>query len=146
MILNNNAGARTHPCFTPLLPGKSADASPSSRTRAIIVELSDNGEALTTDCVEGLGEVNKGGVEVLMLLLALFLELSSSEIMSTVPRPALKPHWLSGRRPISRCLMRLLRRTLGRIFPAIDSREIPRWLSQDCRLPLLWTMEASLNA
>ncbi|KAJ7375346.1 hypothetical protein OS493_002097 [Desmophyllum pertusum] len=77
-----------------------------------------------------------------------FGAVEQQKIMLTVPQPAWKLHWLSGRRPISKCLMRQLRRTLTRIFLAIDRRGIPQWLSQDCQFPLClyrWTTEASLN-
>ena len=82
---------------------KAADTSPSSNTGHHRGTVGQYGgkflwapkgrqyfpETLTTDCVEVLGEVNNGGVEVLMLLLALFLNWSyrAAKIMSTVPRP-----------------------------------------------------------
>lgn len=48
-----------------------------------------------------------------------------------VPRFFLKPHWLSWRRPCFKWEDRRFGRILAKIFPAIERREIPRWLSHD---------------
>ena len=57
--------------------------------------------------------------------------------MSIVPRADRKPHWLSG---MMSCwptwLVRRFSKTRASIFPATDSNEIPRWLSQQARSPL----------
>ena len=72
------------------------------------------------------------------------------KIMSIVPLPFLNPHWLSGRSPD--CSMRSFNRfsrTLARIFPAIDNKEMPRWLSQTWGFHFLlnrWIIVASLNS
>ena len=52
----------------------------------------------------------------------------AAKIMSEVPRPARKPHWLSGRRPCSRWSSKRLSRTRARILPAMDRRDIPLWI------------------
>ena len=58
--------------------------------------------------------------------------------------------WLSGRSPDrSRCSFNRFSRTLARIFPAIDNKEMPRWLSQTWGFSFLlnrWIIVASLNS
>ena len=49
----------------------------------------------------------------------------AEKIMSVVPRPGLKPHCVSGIILSERGCSRF-RRTFARIFPATESREIPR--------------------
>ena len=57
------------------------------------------------------------------------------KIMSVVPLSYLNPHWLYGRSPdCSRRSFNRFSRTLARILPAIDNKEMPRWLSQT-RIP-----------
>ena len=69
--------------------------------------------------------------------------------MSIVPLSFLNPHWLSGRSPdFSRCSFNRFSRTLARIFPATDNKEMPRLLSQTWGFPFLlkrWIIVASLN-
>ena len=77
----------------------------------------------STDSVEGLGQVDAGGAHVNVLLLALFLQLPCSE--RHVDGPA-----LSGRRPWSRYVVRRFRRILARSRPAMESKDVLRWLSQ----------------
>ena len=47
--------------------------------------------------------------------------------MSVVDRPGLSPHWLSGSTFSAMILIRF-KIILAKILPAIDSKEIPRWL------------------
>ena len=49
----------------------------------------------------------------------------ADKIMSVVPRPGLKPHCVSGIILYEICCSRF-RITFARIFPATESREIPR--------------------
>ena len=60
------------------------------------------------------------------------------------------PNWLSGRSPdCSRCSFNRFIRTLARIFPAIDNKEMPRLLSQTWGFPFLlnrWIIVLSLNS
>ena len=78
-----------------------------------------------------------------------FCSWRAAKIMSAVPRPARNPHWLSGSRSRSRWTLRRFSRIRARIFPAMESREIPRWLSQEFLFPLRlyrWMIEASLSS
>ena len=107
-------------------------------------------KSLTTDCVKCFGKVEK------VMYRSTFHSWHSSwscravKIMSVVPLFFLNPHWLSGRSPDrSRCSFNQFSRTLARIFPAIDNKEMPRWLSQTWGFPFLlnrWIIVASLNS
>ncbi len=69
--------------------------------------------------------------------------------MNIVTHPLRNPYCDSGSRPSSSWLIRRFSRTLARIFPVIDSKEGPLWLSQDWRLPFLLyrcTIVASFNS
>ena len=86
-----SAGARPHPCFTPLLIGKGSDEDQSyctvpflSSWKDVIILRSLGGggasnplqkgeEALSDDQVKSLGQVNEGDVQRLSLLSALLL-------------------------------------------------------------------------
>ena len=72
------------------------------------------------------------------------------KIISIGPLAFLNPYWLSGRSPdCSRCSFNRFSRTLARIFPAIDNKEMHRWLSQTWGFPFLynrWIIVASLNS
>ena len=58
------------------------------------------------------------------------------KIMSIVPLSFLNPHWLFDRSPAcSRRSFSRLSRTLARTFPAIDNKEMPRWLSHNWGFP-----------
>lgn len=46
----------------------------------------------------------------------------AANIMLVVPRSERKPHWLSGRRPCSKCWMRRFSRMPANILSAIDRR------------------------
>ena len=83
----------------------------------------------TTDCVKCFGKVDKGHVEVHMLFLAFFLKLSccKNHVCCSYVFFFLNPHWLSGRSSdCSRYSFNRFSRTLARIFPAIDNKEMPR--------------------
>jgi len=72
-----------------------------------------------------------------------------AKVMSTVPPPWWNPRWLSRRRFCSRWFS--FRNTWARISPAIDRKEIPRWLLHSWRFPLRLqmcrpTMEAFLKS
>ena len=70
--------------------------------------------------------------------------------MSIVLLSFLNPHWLSGRSPdCSRCSFSRLSRTFARTFPAIDNKEMPRWLSHNWGFSFClnkWIIDASLNS
>ena len=144
-IMLNNVESRTQPCLTPFVTGNGSENSPSFWTRAStpawncrtiamngqIVKLCHNfPKSLTTDCVKCFGKVDKGHVEVHILFLVNLLKLSCCEDRVNCSSGFLNPHWLSGRRPdCSRCSFNQFSRTLARIFPAIDNKDISRWLS-----------------
>ena len=74
----------------------------------------------------------------------------AAKIMSNVPLSFLNPHWLSGRSPdCSRWSFSRLSRNLARTFPAIDNKEMPRWLSHNWGFPFRlnkWIIDAFLNS
>ena len=73
----------------------------------------------------------------------------AASIMSIVPQPWWKLHWISGSMSCSRCWFRWFSRILANIFSAMESREMPPWLLQDHLFPFLmwrWTINASLNS
>ena len=63
--------------------------------------------------------------------------------MSTVKREIRNTHWLS-RRTNSAFVCSLFRRIFARIFPAVESREMPRWVSQSLGSPFFLYI-ASIN-
>ena len=95
-VMLNNFWDRKHPFLTP------------SRTRAIM-ELADDcderawaaeychdfPESAPNNCMEGLAQVNEGRGRSRCCSMPFYLKLEVATIM-LVPRPALKPHWLSG--------------------------------------------------
>ena len=95
-------------------------------------------QSVSADCVEGIGEIHKGGERSQCCSIHFSWRWRAVNNMSTVPWPARKKHWLSGRRPYSRWWRRRLSSTRAKTLPAMERREIPRWLSQECRFPLLW--------
>lgn len=87
-------------------------------------------ESILTNCIKSLGLTNEGHVEITTLFFYLSWSRQAAKIMSVVPRPVQKPHWLLGRRPCSRLQSKGLWWTQARVLPAIDRRDIPWWLSQ----------------
>ena len=86
----NKVGARTHPCFTPLETWNGSEFSPLSWTLASMphdaykltgatILCHNSPEAISTDGVKRFRQIDKGGVEVNILFLALLLELSDSK-------------------------------------------------------------------
>ena len=72
------------------------------------------------------------------------------KIMSIVPVSILNPYWLSGICPFwFRWTFRRFNRLYASIFPLVDRREMPLWLSQTWGYPFRlyrWIMDASLNS
>ena len=108
-----------------------------------LIELAnahDFPQSFSADCVESIVEIHKGGKRSQCCSIHFSWRWRAVNNMSTVPWPAWKKHWLSGRRPYSRWWRRRLSSTRAKTLPAMERREIPRWLSQECRFPLLWYM------
>ena len=108
-----------------------------------LIELAnahDFPQSFSADCVESIVEIHKGGERSQCCSIHFSWRWRAVNNMSTVPWPARKKHWLSGRRPYSRWWRRQLSSTWAKTLPAMERREIPRWLSQECRFPLLWWM------
>ena len=82
----------------------------------------------------------------LILFWAFLLELPYWKI----PLSLLNPHWLSVRSPTkSRCSFRRFSWMFASIFPVIDNKEMPLWLSQTWAFPFrfyMWIMGAALNS
>ena len=109
--------ARKQPCFTPFDNGKAWDSIIQYFHHYVIVELPDNGNEFAGtakffhhllqaifDCIEALGQADKGHARVAVLLLAFSLQLSNVSLR--VPHSVWRPHWLSGIRPCLRCWRR----------------------------------------
>ena len=100
--------------------------------------------------VKWFGKVDKGHVEVYILFLAFFLKLSCCQDHVYCSLSFLNPYGLYGRSPdCLRCSYNRFSRTLARIFPVTDNKEMPRWLSQTWGFPFLlnrWIIVAPLNS
>ena len=149
----NCVGARTQPCLKPLETGKDSDGSLNQELGLACPHWTgerwwwicgaaklahDFPQSLSADCVESIVEIHKGGERSQCCSIHFSWRWRAVNNMSTVPWPARKKHWLSGRRPYSRWWRRRLSSTRAKTLPAMERREIPRWLSQECRFPLLW--------
>ena len=69
----------------------------------------------------------------------------SVKIMSNVPLSFLNPHWLSGTSLIE-IFIQTIQTMFANIFPAIDNKEMPLWLSHTWGFPFClyrWIMAAS---
>ena len=86
--------------------------------------LHDHPQSLSAHCVKRFGQVHKRYQHSFVLHPAFLLELSKN--MSVVPLLALNPHWVSGRWSSAMLGTNLFRNTRARIFPAMESRVIPR--------------------
>ena len=88
----NRVGTSTQPCFTPFVTGKRSDSSPPStafimpRIRTECNEFAGSGkflhdrpQVISADHVERICQIDKGHVEVALLLLAFFLDLTCNE-------------------------------------------------------------------
>ena len=151
--MQNSSGASTQRCLVPLAISKSPDTSPSSMTCPcmplwkdcmILINFSGQPIFLSTCQSPNLFTESKALVRSMKTMYrSRFCSLHFSciclaaKIMSVVPRPARKPHWLSGMMLLMPTWsLRRLSSTRARIFPALESREMPRWLSQQERSPL----------
>ena len=151
-IMLKRIGARTHPCFTPFETGNGWDISQLSWALASMPSWS-----CCTMATNFWGHLYFAMILQRPSLLTVSKALVRStymdyrsafcswhfswsclavNTMSIVPNSFWKPHWLSGRKPLSRCTMRWLSGTLARALPAMESREILRWLSQAWQFPL----------
>ena len=142
-IMLNSVEASTQPCLAPFVIGNGSENSPSFWTLASIQSWSCRTTAmnlagqpklchnfpksLTTDNVKCFGKVDKGHIESHILFLAFLLKLPCCENHVNCSLSFLNPQWLSGRSPdCPRCSFSWFSRTLARIFPAIDNKEMPR--------------------
>ena len=92
MILKRVGWGRTHPCLTPFVTRKASQLSPLSLTLAVMKLSNDDDEffgaavfcydspkAVSADRVKCSGQINISRVEVSVLFLTLFLQLSCSK-------------------------------------------------------------------
>ena len=134
-------GARTHPCFTPLVTGNESEVSPLSRTVALMPSCNCRTSAVnflfqpnfsiichrpslqtvSNALVKSMNVIKKSSYSSWHFSCSWRAE----KIMSTVPRPPRKPHCLSGSRSFSNWTIRRLRSTRANNFPAMVRREIP---------------------
>ena len=141
----NSVEASTQPCLTPRKLAIILD--PCKHT---IVELTHHcyefgstaklchnfPKSLTTDCVNALIRSTKVMSRSSFCFWHFSWSCRAVKIMSIVPRFFLNPHWLSGRKPDCwRCSFNRFSRTLARIFPATDDKEMLRCLSQTWWFP-----------
>ena len=156
----------TQPCLTPFVTGNGSENSPSFWTLASIplwncctIAMNLAGQpnfAIIFQSPSRLTVSNALVRSTKVMKRSTFCSWHFSwscravKIMSIVPLSFLDPHWLSGRSPdCSRCSFNRFSRTLARIFPAIDNKEMPRWLSQNWGFSFLlnrWLIVASLNS
>ena len=81
--------------------------------------LHDLPQASSADRIKCFGQINKGHVEVPMLLLTFFLELTRSKNhVRRRPRSAWKPHWVSGSKPSSVVLEKAVEEDESHNFPS----------------------------
>ena len=157
-----SVGTSTQPCLTPFVTSQVSDDSPLSRTLASIPSWNNITMAMNlsgrlylamifySPSRQIMSNALVKSTNVVKRRWCWSWNLSSScraANMSVVPLTLLKPHWLSVRSPCSMCTSRGPRSIS--IFHAIEMREMPRWLSQHCRLPFvlyIWTLEPSLNS
>ena len=164
----NRVGARTQPCFTPFVTGNESEVSPLSRTMALIPSCNWR---TSTVCFLGqpdfsiishspfLQTVSNALVKSMNVMKRssycswhFSCSWRAAKIMSTVPRPPRKPHWLSGSRPCSKWTIRRLSITRANIFPAMARREIPLYCHKAGDFPFcrggwwthLWAAEVLL--
>ena len=165
-IMLNRVGACIQPCLTPFVTGNGSENSPSLWTRASIPSW--NCLTIAMNLVEQpnfaiifqrpsrltVSNALVRSTKVIQRSMLCSWHFSWSclamKIMSVVPPSFLYPHWLSGRSPdCSRCSFSRLSRTLARTFPAIDNKEMPRWLAHKWGFPFRlnrWIIDASLNS
>ena len=137
----NSVGAITQPCFTPVLMLNDPDCSPSYSTHTFMPSCScrvmltnvgghpsrarhANRESLFTESNALVRSIH-AKQRSHPCSLHFSCTCRAEKIMSVVPRPGLKPHYVSGIILSERACSRS-RRTFARIFPATESREIPR--------------------
>ena len=160
----NRVGASTQPCFTPFVTGKGVDYSPLSRTwacmpswdwRTSMMNLSGHPNLFMMERPFWLMVSNAFVRSTMVVYRSAFCSWHFScswraaKTMPMVPCSLRKPHWLSGSRPFPRCSIKQFRRIFAKIFPAMQRRDIPLWLSQACLLPFplyKWTTEAYLKS
>ena len=133
-------GARTQPCFTPLLIAKASVTFPLERTcpvmsswKSLIIDKNFGEHPMCSRTVHraSLLTVSKALVRSMKtknrrMFCSMHFSWSClmAKIMSTVLFPGPKPHCASGRF-CSETVMSLLRITLANIFPVIERREMP---------------------
>ena len=162
----NSVEASRQPCLTPFVTGNGSENSPSFWTlasipswncRTIAMNLAGQPNfAIIFQSPSRLTVSNALVRSTKVMYRSTFCSWHFSwscravKIMSFVPLFFLNPHWLSGRRPDhSRCSFNRFSRTLARFFPAIDNKQMPRWLSQTWGFPFLlnrWIIVASLDS
>ena len=133
-------GARTQPCFTPLLIAKASVAFPLEGTypvmpswKSLVIDVNFGGHSMRSRTVHtaSLLTVSKALVRSIktenrgtFCSMHFTWSCLMAKIMYTVLLPGLTPNCASGRF-CSETVMSLLRITLVNIFPAIKRRQIP---------------------
>ena len=135
-------GASTHPCLTPLEMLKGSDASPSEITCPVMSSwnwrirftnlvghpsldrITQRASLLTVS--KAFIRSMKTAMRSIFCLMHFSCTLRVEKIMSVVLRFGRNPHFASGRFSSEMLVMRRLRMTRARIFPATDRREMPR--------------------
>ena len=164
-IMPKRVGAKTQPCFTLLVTGNGSEYSRSSCNLAFMpswncwtIAMNFAGQPNLAMIFHSPSRQTVSNAFIRSTKVVYSLTFCSwhfscswraAKIMSALPRPARNPHWVSGSRSRSRWTLRRFSRIRARIFPAMESREIPRWLSQEFLFPLRlyrWMIEASLSS
>ena len=118
----NRVDARKQPCFTPLCCWITMLRNFEGAVKA----LHDYPQSLSAHCVKRFGQVHKRYIQSFVQLPAFLLGLSEDEPhVSGAPVLALNLHWVYGRW-FSAIVGTNLLSTCARIFPAVESRVIPR--------------------
>ena len=141
MNIEKSVGAKTHPFFTPVFTSKLSVASPSIRTDADMLSCSNrtslmyfSGQPILDNSSHNVGRSTESNAlarsmktmqRSLCCSLHFFWICRAEKIISTVPRAGLKPHCDSGRTS-SAIGVRRHARIRVKIFPATESKEIPR--------------------
>ena len=131
-------GASTHPCLTPLEMLKGSDASPSESTCPVMsswnwrIRFMNLVGHISLDRITqrvSLLTVSKAFVRSMKTAtrsMHFSCTWCTEKIMSVVLRFGRNPHWASCRFSSEMLVMRRLRMTRARIFPAMGRREMPR--------------------
>ncbi len=148
----NRVRAKTQPCFMPFSTGKESENAPLSWALACMLPWDPQ-----TMLINFFGQPNfdiishKPSQLTLSKSFVRFMEVvyklafyswdfswswRAAKNMSIVLWPHLKPIWLSGSRYCSKCSVKQFIRILAKIFPTMESREMPWWLLQSWQLLL----------